>query len=586
MKTSYLHHYSRLTILNLCIVLAGCASIPTTSTNFYPSASPETSKLAMQPSPLASTPGSVQASSCKTVVKDPDGYVNVRSSPKVRSDNIVQRLLNGTVLDVVDENNGWLKIIAPIQGWVAKNRTIQSCEQPKINNQQIDAFFQQGVEKIQQENYEGAIKDLTEVIRLKPDYANAYYQRGVAYFKLALFMFNNFSYNKSEEIELNHQKAFHDFTQVIRFNPNFSEVYYYRGLVNNDIDDFDKLIGLNPNLAEAYYYRAYVRLWNQLSGKVEDLNPRGEFEDLNQAIRLNPDFAEAYFYRATESGGGLTTIPRNEKEKQERQKSLEDYMQAVRINPYFTDSFDYYINHKPILVNSSLNISDKQKEINNLNQIIQKKSKNIDAYYGRAFLYLELGNKQRAIADFNKVIQLNSQDVGAYYWRGFAHYKLRNYQGAIADFNQAIRLSPSFANAYMSRSLAYYDLGDKQQAIKDANEVIRLQPASRIPDDNSKPVSLNAYFIRGRIREDLGDKQGALKDYEIALNNWPGFGPGGGSALQGNPERLYTLGRTLAARGAKKEAIKNLQKAANLFRTQGNTSRYRETQKLISRLQP
>jgi len=66
-------------------------------------------------------------SACQTLATDPEPPLNVRSSPVVAPDNIVGTVQNGVVLTVIDENEGWLRISHPVQGWVYKQRTAVSC---------------------------------------------------------------------------------------------------------------------------------------------------------------------------------------------------------------------------------------------------------------------------------------------------------------------------------------------------------------------------------------------------------------------------------------------------------------------------
>lgn len=67
------------------------------------------------------------ATVCKIIATDPNPPLNVRSSPVAAPDNIVGTLKNGTPLQVVDENEGWLRITAPVAGWVYKELTATSC---------------------------------------------------------------------------------------------------------------------------------------------------------------------------------------------------------------------------------------------------------------------------------------------------------------------------------------------------------------------------------------------------------------------------------------------------------------------------
>jgi hypothetical protein len=56
------------------------------------------------------------------VSRDPISALNVRSGAGSQF-TIAGKLAYGDVLQVVGEQNGWLQISAPIQGWVAKSRT-------------------------------------------------------------------------------------------------------------------------------------------------------------------------------------------------------------------------------------------------------------------------------------------------------------------------------------------------------------------------------------------------------------------------------------------------------------------------------
>jgi hypothetical protein len=79
------------------------------------------------PRPTSTAPVASQSGDCQTIIADPKPPVNVRSSPVVANDNIMGRLPNGVSLIITDENEGWLKISSPVQGWVYKELTVTSC---------------------------------------------------------------------------------------------------------------------------------------------------------------------------------------------------------------------------------------------------------------------------------------------------------------------------------------------------------------------------------------------------------------------------------------------------------------------------
>jgi len=99
--------------------------------------------------------------------------------------------------------------------------------------------------------YDQAIADYTTAIQLKPDYAEAYNDRGFAY------------YLKGDA-----ERAIADFTQAIALRPDYPKAYNSRGVTYmahgygaaKSVPDFDRAIALNPDFRYAYINRANARL--------------------------------------------------------------------------------------------------------------------------------------------------------------------------------------------------------------------------------------------------------------------------------------------------------------------------------------
>ncbi|MGU9956866.1 MAG: tetratricopeptide repeat protein [Arenicellales bacterium WSBS_2016_MAG_OTU3] len=72
-------------------------------------------------------------------------------------------------------------------------------------------------------NFEEAIKDFDEAIRLKPDYAAAYWWRGMAKYELKQY-----------------KEAIKDFDEAIRLKPDDYIAYRWRGLAWSKLGDNDK----------------------------------------------------------------------------------------------------------------------------------------------------------------------------------------------------------------------------------------------------------------------------------------------------------------------------------------------------------
>ena len=159
---------------------------------------------------------------------------------------------------------------------IEKWRAVAQIAEGIDNDQAARAWFSVGylVEKP-----EDSISAYDEAIRLKPDYAEAYNDRGVA---------------KSERGR--YEEAIADYDEAIRLQPEDAEAYTNRGAVKiglgrykDAIADLDKAIRLQPDLIPAYNNRGNAKI---LSEQYDEA-----IADYDEAIRLQPDLAEAYYNR-------------------------------------------------------------------------------------------------------------------------------------------------------------------------------------------------------------------------------------------------------------------------------------------------
>jgi tetratricopeptide (TPR) repeat protein len=95
-----------------------------------------------------------------------------------------------------------------------------------------------------------AIEYLNEAIKLKPDYVEAFNNRGLAYFNLGQY-----------------QRAIKDYNNALRLKPDFTGAYYNRGAAYDDlgqyqraIEDYDNALRLKPDYVEAYNNRGVTYL--------------------------------------------------------------------------------------------------------------------------------------------------------------------------------------------------------------------------------------------------------------------------------------------------------------------------------------
>jgi serine/threonine-protein kinase len=401
---------------------------------------------------------------CKTVAKDPSGEVEVSSGVESSSQQRVDVLPSETPVEIGNHQKNRTQIIQPIQGWIDANQVSQVCK-PKLTTQQVETLLQKAVDQTILGDDKDAIQALTEILWSQPDHAEAYYKRGIAFLNLSLLEYHEPQPQLPylERFYQYYRVSFDNFNQATRLAPRSAEAFLYRGLTQHDNpSDYDKsfteAIRLNPNLAEAYYYRAMAPRRREGDESMRDLD---------KAISLNPNFTEAYYLRFL-----WNSLPGKRASTSDRKSYYKDLLQALRLNPQFTESFEVNTDRQGRLLLSRAPYP--QLLLAKLNQRIQVNPKDIDAYFGRGTLKIELANRDGAIADFTRVIQANSKDADAYYNRGLARYRIKDYPGAVADIRQALKLNAKMQEPYAMLSLVYYDMGNQSAALENATQAIQL----------------------------------------------------------------------------------------------------------------
>jgi tetratricopeptide (TPR) repeat protein len=174
-----------------------------------------------------------------------------------------------------------------------------------VDNPQINAIAHnnRGNAYTAKGEYDHAIQDYDESIRLNPNFARALNNRGVAYLKTG-----------------DYERAIQDFDGAIKIDPSYADAFANRAESNQKkgdypsaLKDFDAAIQLKPALSVLWNERCWTRA---LAGQLEDA-----MADCNQSIRLEPN-AAAFDSR------GFTYLKLGQWEL-----AITDYNSALRIDP-------------------------------------------------------------------------------------------------------------------------------------------------------------------------------------------------------------------------------------------------------------
>ena len=159
-------------------------------------------------------------------------------------------------------------------------------------------------------DYDRAIADLSEVIRIDPKHASALTNRGWAYLE------------KGE-----YDRAINDLNEAIRLSPNLVNAYInrgwsYHGKQDNDraIDDFSAALRISPRSVSA------------LKGRATAYSSKRDYDraiaDYDEAIRLSPRDGDSYRSRAVAR-----------RESGDFDRAISDFDEAIRLDPGFARSY-------------------------------------------------------------------------------------------------------------------------------------------------------------------------------------------------------------------------------------------------------
>jgi tetratricopeptide (TPR) repeat protein/serine/threonine protein kinase/WD40 repeat protein len=392
--------------------------------------------------------------------------------------------------------------------------------------------------------YDQAIADYTEAIRLAPSDALYYRERGYAWYQKREYdkaiedLSESLLRNPKSADTLNvrgraydhtgqRELAKKDFDECLQLDPNFvnslanrGQLAFTRGDYDAALKDFDEAIKLNPQYGYAFSKRGM--LW-QKKGEVDKA-----LADLTEAIRLKAADYLVYAYRGTcwrtkrefdkaladfddvlklnpKYDWALATRGAVWTDKGSYDKSLEDYDAAIRLNPKVAS----YYNGRGVAWSRK---GQADKALSDFDQAIQVDPKYARAYSNRALQLQRRREIDKAVSNFAKAIELSTgPDLLTFLkQRGDFFMNERAYELAVGDYTELIRLARDSSVGYTNRGLAWLRHWEFDKAAEDLDEAI-----SRNPKDAS------AWTNRGALRVLLGQYDDALTDFDAVIRLSP-----------------------------------------------------------------
>jgi tetratricopeptide (TPR) repeat protein len=346
------------------------------------------------------------------------------------------------------------------------------------------------------EQYDKAISDYSKAIELKPDFADAYYNRGLAYFR------KGSSYNFEP-----HKKAINDFTKAIELQPDFADAYYNRAVTHTE---------------QIHYHHKYATIPPKFpAGDMKHYNQA--LTDYNNVLFLDPSYVLAHnglgnlFYR--HGDWSLAT--------EEYNKALEHQAEILKKGGDVALAGVLNSRGRNLLAAGKLKeaIADFTAAIDYYNKGVVNQevglSKNVtNALAHRTVAAWELGRWEDTIK-YAKVKESNPKKYGKatfyYFTKGRCYYHLGRYDEAISNLQKALSEAKygMDAKARLWLCRAYKAKGDEETAKELIMEALRL--SNEKVEKAEEHRFYKAYFQRGLCYLELDKYDKAISDFQETI---------------------------------------------------------------------
>ena len=292
---------------------------------------------------------------------------------------------------------------SPSARLAATEQKVAADAAPPVQEMELTAqqWFERGLNAA---DLDEKLRFYTEAIRLKPDYADAFNNRGGVRYGMG-------------DLE----GALKDYNEAIRLKPNFVEAFFNRGVtlykksdLEGELKDYNEAIRLKPDDAEAFNNRGVAR--------YKKGDHEGALKDYNEAIRLRPNDADAFCNRG---------VTRND--KGDFEGALKDYNESISLKPDYADAF---CNRGSARHENG----DHEGALKDYNDAIRLKPDDAEAFYNRGITRGAMGDFEGALKDFNEAIRLRPELAVAFYNRSIVRDAMGDQEGARKDYSEAIRL--------------------------------------------------------------------------------------------------------------------------------------------------
>ena len=290
------------------------------------------------------------------------------------------------------------------------------------------------------EAYENAIASYDNSLKIKPDYHEAWNNRGIALGKLGRLEEEIASYDQALKIKPDDHKAWY----------NRGSVLGNLGRLKEEIASYDNSLKIKPDYPDA---------WNNRGIALENL---GRLEkaiaSFDEALKFKPDDHEAWNNRGT-ALGNLGRI----------EEAIASYDNGLKIKPDYPDA---WYNRGLVLGN----LGRYEEAITSYDNALKFKPDDPEILHYRelALAYLMKLELEKQINTYDQLLNSNPNDHEIWETKASFLYFLGRYEEAILSYNKSLEILPNNGNSYFNKACIYSLQENIDLALENLQQAINL----------------------------------------------------------------------------------------------------------------
>ena len=377
-------------------------------------------------------------------------------------------------------------------------------DEPVVGNTAAEQVFNEGVQAYEAGRFEAAITCWDRAIQLKPDYYQAWGNRGLGLKNLKRY-----------------EEAIASYSKAVELKPDFHKAWYNKGLALDElgrhgeaIAAYDRVIEVRPDFPKAWFSRGHSL--EQVGEWV------GAIAAYDRAIELKRDFYKAWLNR----GGALGRLGRYD-------ESLASYDGALQFK---VDDVDVWQQRGVALVA----LGRYDEAVSSYARALSLKPNDPVLLRQQGEALAAAGGHAQAITVYDLILEQHPEDATVWCNRGEALAALGWEVEAIAAYRGAVALDPDLAIAWHGLGEALEAQRNYPEALDCYDHTLQLEPNIPIPWVN-RAQTLRAL---GRVEEAIASFDRAI---QLQTHRWQAWRGRGEAAQQSpRPDLLLTSLSSLA----------------------------------------